>query len=51
VPDGHVVGDGAADAISPEGQVTSALATAALGDTLVAAWIDAIDPSAPVIQI
>lgn len=49
--DGYVVGDGAADQISPEGQVTSALAIAALENTLAAAWIDAIDPSAPVIQI
>lgn len=51
LPSGYVIGDGAMDPISPGGAILRDLATAALQDTLVAAWIDAIDPSAPVILI
>lgn len=37
--------------VSPGGAVVPAVAVAALGDTLAVAWIDAIDPSAPVIAV
>lgn len=37
--------------LSPGGFLSPALATAALGDTLAVAFIDAIDPSAPTIDV
>lgn len=37
--------------VSPGGAVVPALAAAGLGDALAVAWIDALDPSAPVIAV
>lgn len=50
-PSGYAVGDGGTDLISAGGVILGALKAAAIGDTLAAAWVDAIDPSAPTIQI
>lgn len=48
---GQALDPGESIAVSPGGAVVPAVAVAALGDTLAVAWIDAIDPSAPVIAV
>lgn len=48
---GNAVTPGQLVPVSPGGQIVPAMAVAGLGDGLAVAWVDALDPSAPVILV